>query len=246
MESETYGAAKAAIVTGGSSGIGLAIARILAAEGYGLTVVARRAERLERAAARLRADGADVQAVTAQVGQEEAVRRVVSAHRQRFGRLDVLVNNAGAGFMAPVSGITTSQLDTQIAVNLRSMVLFYRETVGMLRAAAGEHGSATVFNTSSAVASTPPPLFSVYSATKAAVIAFSSAMNAELGADGVRTCVLIPGYVDTPMTEWARGDVPQDSMLQPGDIAEAVRCVLRAGPGCVVPELRFMRPGGII
>jgi len=158
VESETYGAAKAAIVTGGSSGIGLAIARILAAEGYGLTVVARRAERLERAAARLRADGADVQAVTAQVGQEEAVRRVVSAHRQRFGRLDVLVNNAGAGFMAPVSGITTSQLDTQIAVNLRSMVLFYRETVGMLRAAAGEHGSATVFNTSSAVASSPPYL----------------------------------------------------------------------------------------
>src|SRR3984893_15220310 len=88
-------AERAAIVTGASSGIGLAIARVLGEEGFGITMSARRAEKLEGAVAGLAADGFDVHAVPANVAEEGKIQRVVADHRDRYGRLDVLVNNAG-------------------------------------------------------------------------------------------------------------------------------------------------------
>jgi NAD(P)-dependent dehydrogenase (short-subunit alcohol dehydrogenase family) len=90
-------AQRAAIVTGGSSGIGLGIARVLGEEGYGLTVAARRPEKLEEAVEGLRADGYDVNSVSGNLADEALVQEVVRSHRERFGRLDVLVNNAGLG-----------------------------------------------------------------------------------------------------------------------------------------------------
>ena len=96
---------RAAIVTGGSSGIGLGIARVLGEEGHALTVAARRPDKLEEAVEGLRADGFEAQAVSGNLGDEEVVREVVRAHRDRFGRLDVLVNNAGVGIGATVDDI---------------------------------------------------------------------------------------------------------------------------------------------
>jgi len=90
-------AQRAAIVTGGSSGIGLAIARVLGEEGYGLTVRARRPEKLEEAVDGLRADGYDVNSVAGNLADDAVVQEVVRSHRERFGRMDVLVNNAGLG-----------------------------------------------------------------------------------------------------------------------------------------------------
>src|SRR6478672_5031071 len=125
-------AERAAIVTGASSGIGLAIARILGEEGYGITMAARRPEKLEGAVAGLAADGFDVHAVAANVADETEIQKVVAAHRERYGRLDVLVNNAGVGVGATVGEINTKRLDMQLDINLRSMVLFYREALEML------------------------------------------------------------------------------------------------------------------
>ena len=92
---------RAAIVTGASSGIGLAVARVLGEEGYAVTMAARRAEKLEAAVAELAADGLDVQASRPNVSEEAEIQRIVAAHRERYGRLDVLVNNAGVGIGAP-------------------------------------------------------------------------------------------------------------------------------------------------
>src|SRR5450631_366831 len=139
----------AAIVTGGSSGIGLAIARMLGEEGYGVTIAARRAEKLGAAAAALAEAGLDVQSVVGDMGSETTVHEVVERHRERFGRLDVLVNNAGVGIGSPVADIQTKHLDLQLAVNLRSIVLFYRECNELLRAAGTEHHNALVVNTAS-------------------------------------------------------------------------------------------------
>src|SRR3954447_11651085 len=100
-------AERAALVTGASSGIGLAIAHMLGEEGYGLTVAARRPEKLEGAAEELRAKGYEGEHVAGNLGDEDAIRSVVAAHRERFGRLDVLVNNAGVGIGAPVGEIQT-------------------------------------------------------------------------------------------------------------------------------------------
>jgi NAD(P)-dependent dehydrogenase (short-subunit alcohol dehydrogenase family) len=237
-------AQRAAIVTGASSGIGLAIARMLGEEGYALTVAARRADKLAAAAEELRAAGYEVQDVAAALAEEEAVQSVVAAHRDRYGRLDVLVNNAGVGIGAPVAEIQTKRLDMQLDVNLRAPILFYRECAELLRAAGAEHKSALVVNTSSISGKRGQAWLSVYSATKAAVVGFTEAMNKELAAEGIKSCALCPAFVDTPMTDFAKaGGVAAEAMIRPEDIAEGVRMLLRLSPACIVPEIVFERPG---
>jgi NAD(P)-dependent dehydrogenase (short-subunit alcohol dehydrogenase family) len=236
-------AQRAAIVTGASSGIGLAIAEMLGEEGHGLTIAARRPEKLETAAQGLRDKGYEVEAVAAMLGDEEGVQSVVAAHRERYGRLDVLVNNAGVGIGAPVADIDTRKLDVQLNTNLRSIILFYRECVDLLRAAGAEHKSALVVNTASIAGKRGQPWLSVYSATKGAVVNFTEAMHKELSNDGIKSTALCPGFVDTPMTEFVKGQIPAEQMITPRDIAIAVRMLLQVSPYCIVPEIQFIRPG---
>ncbi|MFL5863599.1 MAG: SDR family NAD(P)-dependent oxidoreductase [Solirubrobacteraceae bacterium] len=238
-------AERAAIVTGGSSGIGFAIARMLLEEGYGVTVAARRPDKLAEAARQLAEGGGDVVQVAVNMASEEAVAQVVAEHRDRFGRLDVLVNNAGVGVGALVSDIETKRLDMQLAVNLRSVILFYREAAALLRAAGSEHRNALVVNTASISGKSGEPWLSVYSATKAAVIGFTEAMNKELGQDGIKSTALCPAFVDTSMTEFVKQSVPAESMIRSEDVAEAVRMLLRLSPECVIPEIIFQAPGSV-
>jgi NAD(P)-dependent dehydrogenase (short-subunit alcohol dehydrogenase family) len=236
-------AQRAAIVTGGSSGIGLGIARVLGEEGYALTVAARRPEKLEEAVAGLRADGFEVSSVGGNLADEAVVQEVVRSHRERFGRLDVLVNNAGLGAGEAVGELTTKKVDLQLAINLRSPILFYRECVELLRAAGAEHRCALVVNTSSISGKSGEAWLSVYSATKAAVVGFTQAMHKELGSEGIKSTALCPAFVDTPMTDFVKEQISPEDMIQVSDVAETVRVLLRMSPGCIVPEVQFLRPG---
>lgn len=236
-------ASRAAIVTGASRGIGRAIAEALAEEGYGLTLSARKPESLEETAAAFRDKGYEVEAVAGNMADEDAIKQVVERHRERFGRLDVLVNNAGVGIGAPVHEHQTKYVDLQLGVNLRAIVLFYRECAEMLRAAGGEHRNALVVNLASIAGKSGQPWLSVYSATKAAVIGYTQAMNKELNAEGVKSVAFCPGFVDTDMTDFVKGTVNADEMMRPEDIAAGVRFLLRLSPACVVPEIVFQRPG---
>ncbi len=236
-------AERAAIVTGASSGIGLAIARVLGEEEFGVTLAARRPEKLEAAVAGLAADGFDVQAVAANVSDETEIKKVVAEHRARYGRLDVLVNNAGVGIGATVGEIQTKRLDMQLDINIRSIVIFYRECIPMLREAAGEHKNALVVNTSSISGKHGEGWLSIYSATKHGVVGWTEAMNKELGADGIKSTALCPAFVDTPMTDFVKEHVAAEEMIRPEDIAEAVRYLLKTSPACIVPEMMFVRPG---
>ncbi|HEV3283057.1 MAG TPA: SDR family oxidoreductase [Solirubrobacteraceae bacterium] len=237
-------AGRAAIVTGASSGIGLAIARVLLDEGYGITMAARRPEKLEAAVNGLADAGfEEIESVAANVADESEVQKVVAAHRDRFGRLDVLVNNAGVGIGATVAEIETKRLDMQLNINLRSIILFYRECVSMLREAAAEHKSALVVNTASISGKRGEAWLSVYSATKHGVVGWTEAMNKELGADGIKSTALCPAFVDTPMTDFIKGQVAAEDMIRPEDVAEAVRYMLKVSPACVIPEMMFVRPG---
>ncbi len=234
---------RAAIVTGASSGIGLAIAKMLGEEGYAMTLAARRPEKLQGAADGLEAEGHELQAIAANVSDEDDIKRVVDVHRERYGRLDVLVNNAGVGIGAQVGEIDTKRLDMQLDINLRSIVLFYREALAMLEEAAAEHRSALVVNTSSISGKRGEAWLSVYSATKHGVVGWTEAMNKELGAKGIKSTALCPAFVDTPMTDFVKGHVKAEEMIRPQDIAEAVRYLLKVSPACVVPEMMFVRPG---
>jgi len=237
---------RAAIVTGGSRGIGRALAEALGEEGYGLTITARKPETLEQAAAELRERGFEVQHVAANLNEEESIREVVRRHRERYGRLDVLVNNAGVGVGAPATEHETKYIDLQLDVNVRAIVLFYRECADLLRAAGAEHRNALVVNMASIAGKSPQAWLSVYSATKAAVAAYSVSMNKELAKHGVKSVALAPGFVDTDMTDYIKGKVPAEEMLPASDIAEALKFLLRVSPACLIPEIVFQRPGEIV
>jgi NAD(P)-dependent dehydrogenase (short-subunit alcohol dehydrogenase family) len=236
-------AERAALITGGSSGIGLAIARALGEDGYGVTISARRPEKLARAAEELAAAGIDAHHAPAQMTEEGEIAALFAAHRERFGRLDVLANNAGVGIGEAMESITAKKLDIQIGANLRGLIIATREALPMLREAGAEHGKALIANMASIAGKRGQGWLSVYSATKAGVVGFSQATQKECDGQGIQVTALCPGFVDTPMTEFIREHVAQDEMIQPEDIAESVRYLLRTSPACLVPEIEFMRPG---
>ncbi len=235
-------AERAALITGGSSGIGLAIARALGEDGYALTVSARRPEKLEAAAEGLRTDGIEVQSVAANMTDEEDVVGVFAKHRDAYGRLDVLVNNAGIGIGAPMEEIQTKHLDMQLGVNLRALIIGTREGLPMLREAGAEHGKALIVNTASIAGKGGQAWLSIYAATKAAVINFTQSTHREVGGAGIQCTALAPGFVETAMTEFVQGQIPAEEMIRPEDLAEAVRFLLRTSRNCHVPEIVFTRP----
>jgi NAD(P)-dependent dehydrogenase (short-subunit alcohol dehydrogenase family) len=224
-----------AAVTGGASGIGAAVAEELEAQGARVAVLDLEPDGGPHALA-LRADVSDDASVRA------AVDRVVAD----LGRLDVLVNNAGIGIGAAIGETETKRMDIQLDVNLRSIVLFYRECVDLLRAAGAEHRNAHVFNTASIAGKTGQAWLSIYSATKHAVVGFTQSMNKELGTEGIKSCALCPGFVDTAMTDFVKEQVPPEEMIRPADIGEMVRALLRLSPACVVPEIVFQRPDEVL
>src|SRR4051794_2582919 len=234
---------RAAIVTGASSGIGLAIARMLGQNGYALTLAARRPDKLEAAADGLRGEGFEVQHVAGNLGDEDVIKQVVAAHRDRFGRLDVLVNNAGVGIGAAVADTETKKLDIQLNTNIRSVVLFYRECVELLRAAGAEHKNALVVNTASIAGKHGQAWLAIYAATKFAVVGYTQSMHRELANEGIKSTALCPGFVDTPMTDFVKGQVEPEAMIRPEDIAIAVKMLLDVSPACIIPEIQFIRPG---
>ncbi len=224
---------RAALVTGGSSGIGLAIARMLREEGFGLTLVSRRRERVETAAAELGAA-----AVAADLADAADCERAVAEHRGRFGRLDVLVNSAGIGIGGRVEELPVKHLDLQLGVNLRGLFLVTQAAIPLLRESRG-----WIVNLASIAGTLPTPWLATYGATKAAVIALTRSLNAELDADGVRSIAVCPGFVDTAMAQWSK--IEPDEMIRPEDCAEVVRMCLRLSPTARIPQVVLERMGSV-
>src|SRR5712691_2458730 len=224
---------RAALITGGSSGIGLAIGRMLREEGFELTLVSRRAERVQAAAEELGAV-----AVAADVGKAEDCERLVAEHRQRFGRIDVLVNSAGIGIAGRVEELPAKHFDLQVGVNLRGLFFVTQAAIPLLRESKG-----WIVNLASLAGTLPTPGLATYGATKAAVISLTRSLNEELDADGVRAIAICPGFVDTPMAQWS--GLAGDEMIQPEDCAEVVRMLLRLSPHARVPQVVIERAGSI-
>jgi NAD(P)-dependent dehydrogenase (short-subunit alcohol dehydrogenase family) len=219
------------LITGGSSGIGLAIARMLRDEGFELTLASRTAEKIEAAGAELGAA-----AITADVSKPEDCERVVREHVERAGGLDLLVNSAGIGIAGRVEDAQLKHIDRQLAINLRGLVLVSQAAIPYLRETKG-----WIVNLASIAGTQPVPILPIYAATKAAVISLTHSLNADLDDDGVRAIAICPGFVDTPMAEFA--GLPGDEMIQPEDCAEVVRMCLRLSPRARVPQVVIERVG---
>jgi short-subunit dehydrogenase len=223
-----------ALVTGGSSGLGLALARMLRAEGYELTLVARRPEPLEEAAT-----GLGAAAVAANLGDADECVRVVAAHAERFGGMDVLVNSAGLGVGGAFAEQDTKRIALQLDVNLRAAMIVTREALPLLRASQGH-----IVNLASIAGTIPTPGLAVYGATKAALISFTNSLNREEADHGIRATAICPAFVATRMTDWT--GIPPEEMIQPEDVAELVRTVLRLSPRARVPQIVIERVGDVV
>jgi NAD(P)-dependent dehydrogenase (short-subunit alcohol dehydrogenase family) len=204
---------------------------MLRADGYELTLVARRPEPLAAAAEELGAE-----AYAANLTEEEGCRGAVSAHTERWGGMDVLVNSAGIGIGGSFASLDTRKVDLQLDVNLRSTLLVTREALPHLRRSAGH-----IFTLASIAGTVPVPGLAIYGATKAALISWTSSLNREEAEHGVRATALSPGFVATRMTDWT--GLPPEDQIQPEDVAELVRAVLHLSPRARVPHIVVERLG---
>ena len=204
---------------------------MLREEGFELTLASRTQAKVEAAAAELGAHP-----VTANVGDEADAIRVVREHGERFGGLDMLVNSAGIGIAGTTESLQTKHIDLQLGVNLRGLLLVTREAIPLLKESRG-----WIVNLASIAGTLPTPGLTVYGATKAAVIALTRSVNAELDADGVRAIAICPGFVDTPMAQWSGLEAVE--MIQPEDCAEIVRMCLRLSPSARIPQVVVERVG---
>jgi short-subunit dehydrogenase len=225
---------RSALVTGGSSGIGLAVARMLRDQGYELTLVARQPEKLVAAAEELGAES-----VAANLAHDEECVRAVAAHRDRWGGLDVLVNSAGLGIGGSFSTLDTKRIDLQLDVNLRATLIVTRESLPLLRESRGQ-----IVTMASIAGTIPVPGLAVYAATKAAVISFTNSLNREEADNGVRATAICPAFVATRMTDWT-GLSPEE-MIQVEDVVELVRAVLTLSPRARVPSIVIERVGDTV
>jgi len=225
---------KSALVTGGSAGIGLALARMLRDDGYELTLVARRPEPLQDAAAEIGA-----LAVAANLGDPDECVRAVAAHAKRYGEMSVLVNSAGIGIGGEFAKQDTKRIGLQLDVNLRATLVVTRESLPLLRESRGH-----VITLASIAGTIPTPGLAVYGATKAALISFTNSINREEAEHGVRATAISPAFVATRMTEWT--GLREEEQIQPDDIVELVRAVLRLSPKARVPNIVVERVGDTI
>lgn len=218
---------RVAVVTGASSGLGVAFAKAFAAQGADVAVLARRVERLEGVAEECRALGVRCLPVSCDVSSEDSIKAAVAAVKDEFGRIDVLVNNAGVCEYNPLEQHTTEQWSKVIATDLTSVFLMTREVAPLFR----EQGYGRVVNIASVGAIEAGPLQIGYFAAKGGVLQVTRALAAELAPYGVLVNAIAPGVFDTEMTH--------DALEAEGSLVLKNRTVLKrfANPEELVPQM---------
>lgn len=201
---------KVAVVTGGSSGIGLGIAKRFAAEGATVFITGRREAELRAAAASI---GERAISVRADMSRPEDIDLLYAAVRQRFSRIDVLVANAGGGEFSPLGQITEEHYDRTFGTNVRGVLFTVQKALDLLG-----RGSSVILIGSTA-SSRAIPAFSVYSATKAAVRSFARGWALDLSERGIRVNVLSPGPIDTPGSHGLTSTEQEREMFRAATIA---------------------------
>ncbi len=237
---------KVALVTGASSGIGEATAIALAEEGARVAVTARRRDRLDRLAVQLTALGAEPLVLEADLLDEAEAQRVVRDTEAHFGRLDVLVNNAGVMYLEPVAEADLGRWRQMLELNVLSLIASTQAALAGMIA----RGDGHIVNVSSTAGRIANPNGAAYSATKFGVVAFSEALRREVYKHGIRVSVIEPGVVETELREHIAHAATRDTLnawadsmrqLQSRDVAEAIAFCVTRPPHVNINEI-LMRP----
>jgi NADP-dependent 3-hydroxy acid dehydrogenase YdfG len=242
-----------ALVTGASSGIGEATARMLAERGAAVAIVARRADRLEALGAEIESTGGRALAIEADVTDREQAEAAVRRSVEELGRLDVLVNNAGVMLLGPIVDAPVEEWETMVQVNLLGLLYTAHAALPhLLEAAAGEPRQvADMVNISSVAGRVARSGSGVYNATKHAVGAFSESLRQEVTGRQVRISLIEPGAVATELTEHNRPEIRDQikqrfgdfDILQAEDIADAIGYVVSRPRHVAINEV-LVRPTG--
>lgn len=228
---------KVAIVTGASRGIGRAIGVALAGEGATVVLSGRVEADLTETALRVKEAGGVPEMITTELADEQSIKNLVATTFKCFGRLDILINNAGITHSAPLDETRTEDLDRCWTVNARAPFILCREALPLLKKAE----RATIVNISSVVGVKGYPLQSAYTASKHALRGMSIALAEELRGSNVRVHVICPGGVDTEMVSRVRPDINKDELIGPDEVAELVLYLVAHRGNAVVDELHIRR-----
>jgi 3-oxoacyl-[acyl-carrier protein] reductase len=243
-------AGKVAVVTGASKGIGAAIARHLADEGAAVVVnYSSSKEGAERVVAAIVGNGGKAVAVQADVAKQADIRRLFAEAKKAFGRLDVLVNNAGIYEFAPLEAVTPEHFHKHFDLNVLGLILTTQEAARHF----GPDGGSVV-NVSSIVSTLAAPNASVYSATKAAVDAVTRSLAKELGPRRIRVNSINPGMVETEgwraaglaeseMRRQTEANTPLGRIGRPDDIAPAAVFLASPDSGWITGETMYLAGG---
>lgn len=228
---------KVAIVTGGSRGIGRAISIALAREGATVVLAARSLPALAEAAELVRKAGGRAEPIVTELASEESIRNLVRVVRDKLGRLDILINNAGITHSAKLEETKTEELDRCWAINARAPFILCREALPLLR----QVETGYIVNISSVVGVKGYPLQSAYTASKHAVRGMSISLAEELRSTNIRVHVICPGAVDTGMVGNVRPDIKKEDLIRTEEIAELVLYLVTQRGNAVVDELHIRR-----
>jgi len=236
--SRTAFSGKTALITGGSRGIGLATARLLAEAGCRVAITARDKKQLRAAAAEI---GGECLALSCDVSSEPAVKALAAKLRKEFGHLDFLFNNAGrAHALQNVESLAIAEWRHVLDTNLTGTFLVCHHLMPLLRR------GGVIVNNVSVAATRPFAGFSAYCASKAGVLAFTATLREELREKGIRVTALVPGATGTDIWQQFWPDAPREKMVAPETVARAVLHVLSLPPNSSIDELQIGPASGVL
>jgi 3-oxoacyl-[acyl-carrier protein] reductase len=228
---------KVALVTGAGRGIGRCIALTLAENGARLTLAARTEAELQAVQQEIEDSGGEAFSFPADLSREQAAISLVQQTIERFGRLDILINNAGVVLGKPSLETTTAEWDQTMAINARAPFILSRAAIPYLK----QQELSFIINISSVVGVKGYINQSVYSASKHALLGMTKALAKEVQADGIRVHAVNPGGVDTGAVGLTRPDLDRSVLMQPQEIADIVLFLVTRQGNAVIDEINVRR-----
>ena len=230
-----------ALITGGSQGIGMAIARALADEGCRLIICGRNETRLKRAQKQLSATGAEVATISCDVRNQSSVQRMFSVIKKESGSVDILINSAGIAHpFTPVKKLAVKTWNDVLNTNLTGTFLVTQAALPLMK-----RGSQIVNVLSMSSKRTFPEL-AAYNASKFGALGFTNTLRDEVRKEGIRVIAVLPGSTDTPIWKTLWPGAPREKMIVPDTVAQAVIHALKSPAESVIEEISIMPAGGAL